>query len=166
MSDFTPIETQEDFDKAIKSRLAQKDRELAEKFKDFLSPDKAQAMKADYEKKLEEANKAVKEAQDKLKTFDSTVSELTKRAESAETSLLKNKVAYENKLPLELASRLIGTTEEELKKDAESLSGIIKPSGNAAPPLHIGNQTKSGNANKIDAGMAALLQQVNEQLSN
>ena len=164
MSEFTPIETQEDFDKAIKARLAQKDRELAEKFKDFLSPEKAEAMKADYEKKLEEANKAVKEAQDKLKTFDSTVSELTKRAESAETSLLKNKVAYENKLPLELASRLIGTTEEELKKDAESLSGIIKPS--SAPPLHISNQTKGGNAGTVDAGMAELLASVNAQLAN
>ena len=164
MSEFTPIETQEDFDKAIKSRLAQKDRELAEKFKDFLSPDKAEAMKADYEKKLEEANKAVKEAQDKLKTFDDTVSELTKRAESAETSLLKNKVAYESKLPLELASRLIGTTEEELKKDAESLSGIIKPS--SAPPLHTGNQIKGGNAGTVDAGMAELVAAVNAQFSN
>ena len=166
MSDFTPIETQEDFDKAIKSRLAQKDRELAEKFKDYLSPDDAKAMKADFEKRIEEANKTVKDAQDKLKTFDTTVSELTKRAEVAETALLKNKVANEYQLPLELANRLIGTTEEELKKDAEGLSGILKPSGGAgAPPLHIGNQTKGGNANTMDAAMAELVAQVNAQLA-
>ena len=41
MSEFTPIETQEDFDKAIKSRLAQKDRVLAEKYKSYLSPEDA-----------------------------------------------------------------------------------------------------------------------------
>ena len=35
MSEFTPITTQEEFDKAIKGRLAQKDRELEEKFKPF-----------------------------------------------------------------------------------------------------------------------------------
>lgn len=168
MSEFTPIETQEDFDKAIKSRLAQKDRELAEKYKNYLSPEDAEVMKADFKKQLEDANKTVKEAEDKLKNFDSTVSELTKRAEVAETSLLKNKVAYENKLPLELASRLIGSTEEELKKDAESLSGIIKPSagGNGAPPIHIGSQTKGGNAGSLDAGMAELVAAVNAQLAN
>lgn len=164
MSDFTPIETQEDFDKAIKSRLAQKDRELAEKYKDYLSPTDAEAMKADFKKQLDEANKSVKEAQDKLKTFDTTVSELTKRAEVAETSLLKNKVAYESKLPLELASRLIGTTEEELKADAESLSGIIKPT--SAPPLHIGTQSKGANANNLESGMSELLAQVNAQFAN
>ena len=34
MSDFKVIETQEDFDKAIQKRLAQKDRELEEQYKD------------------------------------------------------------------------------------------------------------------------------------
>lgn len=161
MSEFTPIETQEDFDKAIKSRLAQKDRELAEKYKDYLSPADAEALKANYGKQLEEANQKAKEAQDKLKTFDDTVSELTKRAESAETSLLKNKIAYEHKLPLELANRLIGTTEEELTKDAESLSGLLKP--NTAPPLHTSNNNP---ATAGGDGMTALVAAVNAQLSN
>ena len=163
MSDFTPIETQEDFDKAIKSRLAQKDREMADKYKGYLSPDQADAMKADFGKQLEEANKQLKEAQDKIKSFDTTVSELTKRAETAECSLLKNTVAIKNKLPIELASRLVGTTEEELTKDAESLVGILKPS--SAPPLHTGTQSKGGTSAGIDAGMTELLSAVNAQLS-
>lgn len=166
MGDFKVIETQDELDKIIKSRLAQKDREVAEQYKDYLSPDDAKALKADYEKRIEEANKSVKEAQEKLKTFDTTVSDLTKRAEAAETSLLKNKVANEYKLPLELANRLIGTTEEELKADAESLSGILKPSSAGAPPLHIGNQTQSGNASTFDAGMAEVVAAVNAQFAN
>lgn len=166
MSEFTPIETQEDFDKAIKSRLAQKDRELAEKYKSYLSPEDAEAMKADFKKQLEDANKTVKDAQDKLKTFDSTVSELTKRAEAAESSLLKNKVANEYKLPLEFASRLIGSTEDELKKDAESLSELFKPSNPSAPPMYTGNQNLSGNANnQVNAGYGELLAQINSQLA-
>lgn len=160
MSEFTPIETQEDFDKAIKARLAQKDRELSERYKDYLSPDKAAAIKADYEQQIEEAKKSLKDAQDKLSNYDSTVSELTKRAESAELSLTKSKVAYEHKLPLELASRLIGTTEEELNKDAESLSGLIKP--NSAPPQYTTKNNNPSGSN--DGGMAAVLQQVNSQL--
>lgn len=163
MSDFTPIETQEDFDKAIKSRLAQKDREMSEKYKGYLSPDQVEAMKADYGKQLEEANKALKDAQDKVKTFDDTVSELTKRAENAETSLLKNKVAIANRLPIELASRLVGNTEEELTKDAESLSGILGSKN--APPLHTGTQSKGGTNTGIEAGMNQLLSGINAQLS-
>ena len=37
MSEFKAIETQEEFDKAIKARLAQKDRELADQYKDYQS---------------------------------------------------------------------------------------------------------------------------------
>ena len=161
MSDFKVIETQEELDKIIKGRLAQKDREVAEQFKDYLSPEDAQAMKADYEKQIEEAGKKVTEAQEKLKSFDETVAQLTTRAETAENSLLKNKIAYENKLPLELADRLRGATEEELKKDAESLSGLIKPT--SAPPLHTGTQNRSSNS--YEAGIAELAAQMTSQMT-
>lgn len=163
MSDFKVIETQEDFDKAIQSRLKQKDRELADKYKDYLSPDDVTALKADFDKQLQEANKLVKETQDKLSTFDETVSNLTKRAEAAEKQVLKNRVAYENKLPIELSERLIGNTEEELKADAEKLSGIIKP--NNAPPLYTGTQT-SQSGNTLEAGMAEVLASINAQFAN
>lgn len=165
MSDFKIIETQEDFDKAIQSRLKQKDRELADKYKDYLSPDDVTALKADYDKQLEDANKLVEEANNKLSTFDETVSNLTQRAETAENKLLKNKVAYENKLPIELSDRLIGSTEEELKADAEKLSGILKPQGHGAPPLYTGTQT-SQSGNTYDAGMAEVLASINAQFAN
>ena len=163
MGDFKVIETQEEFDKAIQSRLKQKDRELADKYKDYLSPDDVTALKADYDKQLQDANKLVKETQDKLSTFDETVSNLTKRAEAAEKQVLKNRVAYENKLPIELSERLIGNTEEELKADAEKLSGIIKP--NNAPPLYTGTQT-SQSGNTLEAGMAEVLASINAQFAN
>ena len=165
MSDFKIIETQEDFDKAIQSRLKQKDRELADKYKDYLSPDDVTALKADYDKQLEDANKLVEEANQKLSTFDETVSNLTQRAETAENKLLKNKVAYENKLPIELSDRLIGSTEEELKADAEKLSGILKPQGHGAPPLYTGTQT-SPSGNTYEAGMAEVLAGINAQFAN
>lgn len=165
MSEFKVIETQEDFDKAIQSRLKQKDRELADKYKDYLSPDDVTALKADYDKQLQEANKLVEEANKKLSTFDDTVSNLTQRAESAENKLLKNKVAYENKLPIELSDRLIGSTEEELKADAEKLSGILKPQGHGAPPLYTGTQT-SQSGNTYEAGMAEVIAGINAQFAN
>ena len=111
-------------------------------------------MKADYEKQIQDA-------QEKLKTFDETVSQLTKRAETAEVSLLKNKVAIENNVPIKLASRLIGTTEEELKADALNfMEGLgTKPSGGSEPPLHIGGAMPKS-ANTYDAAMAEFASQI------
>lgn len=165
MGDFKVIETQEDFDKAIKARLSQKDRELAEKYKDFLSPEDASAMKADFEKELQEANKKVEEAQEKLSSFDETVSNLTQRAEAAENKLLKNKVAYENKLPIELSERLIGKTEEELKADAEKLSAAIKPQSAGAPPAYTGSQ-KASSGNNYQSGLMQLAEAFGQQFSS
>lgn len=166
MSDFTPIETQEEFDKAIKARLAQKDRELAEKYKDYKSPDDIEAMKADFKKQLEDANKSVKDAQEKLKSYDTTVAELTKRAESAEVSLLKNKVAIENNIPLKLADRLIGTTEDELKADAQNFMEGLGGSKKPEPPMYIGKSgADSKKGDESLAGMSELLQGINAQLN-
>lgn len=160
MSEFTPIETQEDFDKAIKSRLAQKDRELAEKYKDFKSPDELAAIKADFDKQIKAAQDSLKEAQEKLKDHDNVVSELTTRAKNAETSLLKSKVAIAAKLPIEMADRLVGETEDDLKADAEKLSGLMAPQGGGTPPPKV-TPPAGGN----DNGMGALLSGVNAMLS-
>ena len=161
MSEFTPIQTQEEFDKAIKGRLAQKDRELEEKYKEYLSPEKVSELKKDYEKKLADSTSLVKEAQEKLKTFDTTVSELTKRAEAAEKTILKTKIAYDHKLPMELANRLVGETEEELSKDAESLSKIV--STGQTPPPYTREVNRTGGSSSKDAAMLNLLTQLTQQ---
>ncbi len=162
MSEFTPITTQEDFDKAIQKRLARKEEEMTEKFKEYMSPDQVKDLRAELDRKVEEAKKSVKDIEDKLKEKDQTVSDLTKKVEDAEGKLLKNKIAYESKLPLELAGRLIGSTEEELKADAENLANLMKPSGIGAPPLRTGETRSSGTQpTDINAGMMQLLGQLN-----
>ena len=163
MSDFKVIETQEELDKIIQKRLAQKDRELAEMYKEYLSPEKVSDLKAEYEKRLDEVNKTLESANSKLKDHDKIVSDLTERASKAETSLLKGKVAHEAGLPFEIAGRLVGSNEEELKKDAEALSRIIQPASTA--PLRT-TEVKSGNApaTTTDAAFYGLLGNLNEQM--
>lgn len=166
MSEFKTIETQEVLDKIIKKRLEQKDREVAESYKDYMSPDDVKAMKAEYERQIQDANKLVTEANAKLQTFDETVSKLTKRAETAEISNLKTKVAIDNNVPIKLASRLVGTTEEELKADAQLLlEGLGTGSGGTVPPLHIGGQDGS-QANNFDAAMAQFATQLTANMQN
>lgn len=129
---FTAITTQEDFDKAIQKRLAQKDREAEEKYRDYLAPDKVDALKMDYDKRIAELKADAKKQTDKIAGFDNEKAELLKRATTAEASLLKGKVASKHKIPLELADRLVGSTEEELEKDAENFAGFMGPQ--STPP--------------------------------
>ncbi len=128
MSEFKVIETQEEFDAAIQKRLDRKEREVQEKYKDYLSPDDAQKLRNEYDQKLLDKDSEMKKVQEKYADTDQTVADLTKRAEMAEKSLLQTKVANESKLPYELSDRIRGDNEEDMKKDAEMLAGLIKPS--------------------------------------
>ena len=159
MDEFKVIETQEDFDRAIQKRLAQKDKEAAEQYKEYLSPDKVSALKDEYEKKLADANKALKEAQEKLASHDQVVSDLTSRAVAAESDLLKSRIAHESGVPFELAGRLVGSNEEELKADAEKFASFLAPK--TAPPLHSSDAPTNTNA-----GLAGMLSQINSQFSS
>ena len=159
---FKVIETQEELDKIIQKRLAQKDREVAELYKEYLSPEKAAELKSEYEKRIDEVQKTLENANAKLKDHDKTVSDLTERAQKAESTLLKSKIAHESGIPYELAGRLVGTTEEELKKDAEALASIIKPTQTA--PLRTGEVGGHAPENTKNAAMLGLLSQLNGQM--
>lgn len=134
MSDFKVIETQEELDAIIQKRLDRKEKEVQEKYKTFLSPDDVEKIKADYEAKLSAKDQEMQSALEKYAETDKIVSDLTLRAETAEKSLLRAKVASESKLPYELASRLLGDTKEDMQKDAEMLASFLKPQ--SAPPAY------------------------------
>ncbi len=159
MSEFKTIETQEEFDKMIQKRLEQKEREVSERFKDYLSPEEVAKVKSELEGKIKAANDSLKAERDKSIEHSKVVSELEQRAKNAETKWLKGKVAMEKGIPFELADRLIGETEEELLKDAESVSSLLAP--RTAPPLRTNEPqgTTPNNANAYAALLANLAQQ-------
>ena len=119
MADFKPIETQEDFDKMIQKRLEQKEREVAERYKDYLSPDEVGKLKEDFEGKTKGLSEQLKAERDKHVESDKIIAEYKAKAEATEVKLLKNRIAIEKGIPFELSDRLIGSTEEELIKDAD-----------------------------------------------
>ena len=67
---------------------------------------------------LENSLKEFEGYEDKLAEKDNLIKEY-------ELENLKYRIANENGIPLELASKLSGETEEDLKKDAETLSSFI-----------------------------------------
>ena len=160
--DFKVIETQEDFDKAIQKRIARAEREAAEKYQDYLAPDQIEKLKKEYEAKLQQAEESLKDANEKIASHDQIVADLTKRATVAEGKLLKNRIANESGVPYELADRLVGNNEEELKADAEKLASFLGPK--AAPPLRT-SETGANTNNKSSADLTAMLSQINQQFS-
>jgi len=157
--EFKVIETQEELDKIIKERLARKERDLNEKYKDYLGPDRIKDLEAEFEKKLAKANEELEKANEKIKSHDQVVSDLTNRATKAENDYLKSRIAHESGVPFELAGRLVGSTEEELKQDAENFASFLAPK--SAPPLHSTDSSKSNTGD-----LASMLNQINQQFAN
>jgi alanyl-tRNA synthetase len=110
--DFEPITTQEKLDELLAAERA--------KFEGYASPENV----AEYEKRI-------KTLTDKAAKLEKSNGELTAKNQAHELNALKNKVARESGLRYELADRLTGTTEEELRADAQKLATYTA----AAAPL-------------------------------
>lgn len=160
MSEFKAIETQEEFDRAIQKRLAQKDAELAERYKGYLSPDDVKKIRADYDGKLSQAQADLEAMTAKVASHDQEVADLTARAVKAETSLLKGEVANKHGIPLELASRLVGDNKEDLEKDAEAFASFMGPK--TAPPLRSNDPSRQQQPGGLDTAYAAVLSQLTQ----
>ena len=124
MAEFKIIETQEELDKILKERLdrakAQSDKALEEK------SDELKKVKAE----LEASKALVNEQAEKLQNHDGIVAKLNEELAGIKLNGLKHQVAHEYNLPYEMAERLRGANEDELKEDAESLKkyvGVNKP---------------------------------------
>lgn len=168
MADFKVIETQEDLDKIIQKRLAQKDREIEEQFKDYLSPEKAKDLRAEYEKRLDEVNDLLNVANAKISDHDRVVSDLKKELADTKLSLTKNRIAVEKGLPYKFAERLLGTTDEDISRDADLIKEMISEhSKQSLPaPLHT-SEVKSSHApaqTNTNAALLGMLSQINEQM--
>lgn len=72
-----------------------------------------------------------------------------------ETSSLKTRIAHENGIPYELAGRLSGSNEEEIKKDAETMTKFLRKKD--VPPLAGGDPQKIDDKKTAMKGMLASL---------
>ena len=118
MTEFKVIETQEQLDAIIKSRL-----------------DRGKAKYSDYDalsekiKKLETENTSLKQTITEKETSESTtaskIADLEKDVTTWKQKSLKQQIAMKNGLPFDLADRLQGDSEESLNEDAERLASLV-----------------------------------------
>lgn len=155
MAEFEPIETQEALDEIVQKRLDKERKkydgwmspsDVDEKYKGWKSPDDVI--------KQYEGWMSPDDAAEKYKDYLSPEDAAKKDAEikSKELSLTKSKVAYEVGLPHELADRLSGDTEEEIRKDAENFSKYMKkgaPLSSTEPSNSNGKSTQRAELTKM-----------------
>ncbi len=129
---FTPIETQEQFDAAIKDRL-QRDRDAqAKKYEGWTSPEDLQKVKDGFETRIKALEDAAAETAQQMAAKDEEIA----KGENYRTDLAKTRIAIKAGLKIDYVDRIKGETEEEWKQDAEQLAKDFAAAHITAP---IGN---------------------------
>jgi hypothetical protein len=112
------------------------------------NPDAVQRLIESERKNAREANARRRELEQQLQEqaeaalpLEQRIQAATKRAEEAEHKALRYAVGLSHSLPVELVDRLKGTTEEEIKADAQSLLTFLQHKPAPAPSADGGFQT-------------------------
>lgn len=66
-------------------------------------------------------------------THAATIADLQKQIKTHETTALKQRIAREKGIPCEMADRLSGETEKEIRTDADTMAGALRSYKGAAP---------------------------------
>lgn len=129
---FEPINTQEEFDAAIKSRLERERTTVSKQFEEQIA-----TLNSDIEKLTGERSGFESAANEKAKTIEALnkkLEEANGKVKSYELDSIRTQVAIEKGLPMEIRGRLNGATREEIEQDAESLSAFFKQKNNEGIP--------------------------------
>jgi len=81
--------------------------------------------KEKFEKQVKDLNVTLTATNEKYADYDKNIGELNVKVKGYELKNLKYRIANENGIPLELANRLSGETEEDLKNDAKTLLSFV-----------------------------------------
>lgn len=153
MGEFQPINTQEELDRVLASRL-QRERDTVTK--------SFQAQITERDEKITGFESTIKDLNKQIETLNGQtgrVAELEAKVREYETASVKTRIARETGLPAELADRLSGADEDAMRADAENLAKLLKTQQAPAP---IYRPSGEGANDGKDAALRGLLKQVRE----
>lgn len=162
MGEFKAIETQEAFDAAIKDRIARAEDSIRKQYDGYISPDELKRQTEYLTKQITEMGNSLEEEKNKGNELTATINDLTSKVKDYETRSVKSRIVASLGLPLEVADRINGTTEDEIKKDAEALRSLFgRPT---PPPLHRGDTGSAGTDTRETAlkGLSDKLAKINK----
>lgn len=141
MAEFTPITTQEEFDSRISERL-QRERAKYSDYEDLKNKAEQYKDYDDLKKSVETLTGEKNTLQESLNAANSTIEEQKTTIKGYETGSVKTRIAHELGIPYPMIDRLKGETEEDIRKDAESIRKLIGTSTQVLP-LRTENDQKS-----------------------
>jgi|SRR5690625_1594635 len=112
--------------------------------------------KATLEQQLSELQKSLSTKEEEFSTYQGKLKELEKEAETYKLKDLKTSIAVQAGIPIELAGRLSGETEDEIKADAEKMAGFV----NKKQPLPL-KTTEPPEVDNEDKAYAKMLENLN-----
>lgn len=122
MADFTVIETQEQFDAAIKDRLGREKAKFAEQIAGF-EETKSELDAA--KKQIADLTDALTAANEKISGFNEQIAERDNKIADYATRAAKTQIAHEMGLSFDAIDFLKGDTEDDIRKSAESLKNLV-----------------------------------------
>ena len=152
--EFKAITTQEEFDAAIKTRLARERATVEKQYADYEEL-KAQVAKSKADRQSTEDKWA-----ERLTALQKTVDEANGKIKAYEMSALRSRIAQEVGLPAELTDRISGETEEELRKDAKAPKSVFSAHQRAGLP---GYKNEEAAVDPKTAAMKELLSKIRKE---
>ena len=131
MSDFKPIETQEQLDSIITERLARAEKNIRKEYEGFMSPSDIEKHTSDLNGQIANLQNELNKNSETIKGFDAQIAERDSKIKAYETASVKTKIASELGLPLNAVNYIQGNTEETIKASAEGLKTMF---GTSAMP--------------------------------
>lgn len=123
---FEVIETQEQLDKVIGTRIAKAKESAKAEFQSKLDElDTLTTKLKEKESKITSLSEELETAKAAKTANEEKIADLTAKVQKYESDSVKTRIAQEFGLDAGLANRLTGETEEEIRKDAEALKGIV-----------------------------------------
>ena len=161
MSEFKPIETQEQFDEMIKDRLERAEKKMEEKYSGYISPDDLSGRTKELNDKIAELGNSLSDATEKAKADAETIAGLESKVKNYETASVKSRIAHEVGIPYELANKLSGDTEEAIRKDAEALKPFVTTT--ATMPLRNPESPDAGSGDATTESLRKLAQKLRKE---
>ena len=154
MGEFQPIETQEELDRVLASRLQRERDTVAKSFQAQI--DERDQKITGFESTIRDLNKQV----ETLNGQSGRITELEAKVREYETASAKTRIARETGLPIDLADRISGDNEDAMRADAENLAKLLKIQ---QAPVPMYKPSGEGGNDSKDAALKGLLQKVREQ---
>lgn len=161
MSEFKPIESQEQLDEIIKERLGRAEKKWTEKYNGYLSPEEVEEKTVDLTRQIEELGNSLTGANDKAKADAESIASLEAKVKGYETASVKSRIAHEVGIPYELANKLSGETEDDIRKDAEALKPFVTQK--TVPPLRNPESQDASSGDATKDSMMKLVQNLKKE---